>query len=53
MDQAEDFWGIRVKAPELYEEWKAAVAAGETTAGLLIWVAHWRPDEFHARVKNP
>ena len=50
--QFEDGWNIRGKAPALYEEWKAAVMSGETTAGLLIWVAHHRPNEFHAQVKG-
>lgn len=50
--QHEDFWQIRTKAPELYEAWRAAVASGETTAGLLIWVVRHRPEEFHAQVKG-
>lgn len=38
LEEAEvDGWNVKTKHPEVYEAWKQAVAAEETTAGLLIW----------------
>lgn len=38
-----DGWNVKTKHPEVYEAWKQAVAAGETTAGLLLWAVTKMP----------